>query len=334
MINRCTLIAVLVFLFAFAIPAAKAQHIKPADLEKLRAMDDSLGKYGATILDAPPVSRLTADSMFTRILVRALRVPNSFYFGFDSMQTAPVVYPDDSTFRIITWHYTLNDVDYRQRGVVQLNTPDGSLKMFPLYDYSDSTDTPEDSIRTPKNWIGAVYYRIIQKSWQGKPVYTVLGYDENNDRTTRKWMEILSFNQNGEPRFGGVFPVSVGKGKIQTHARYLLEYKKGSSAKLNFDADEDMIIMDHLVSENNQPDNKATMVPGGDYEAFKWTNGNWVNDPKLFTQILGDGNEPREKTIFDANGVADESKLMEQSEKNMNKKKAEKPQPAKPVKKE
>jgi hypothetical protein len=62
-----------------------------------------------------------------------------------------------------------------------------------------------------------------------------------------------------------------------------------------------------------------------------------VNDPKLFTQILGDGNEPREKTILNDNGVADETKLMEQSEKNMNKKKPTnkptQPVPTKPIKK-
>ena len=330
--NRIVYTLLAAFLLAGAF-TSNAQKIASADLSRLRALDDSLGEYGAMILDDIPAKRLTADSMFTRLLVRALRVPNSFYFGFDSMQTAPVVYPDDSTFRIITWHYTLNDANYRQRGVIQMNTPDGSLKMFPLYDYSDSTDAPQDSVRTPKNWIGAVYYKIVQKSRDGKPIYTLIGYDENNDQTTRKWMEILSFNHNGEPRFGGTF-IIPGNAASQTQQRFLMEYKKQGSAKLNYDPDEDLIIMDHLVSESNQPERKNTLVPGGDYEAFKWVNGNWQNDPKLFTQVLGDGNEPREKTILDDNGVADESKLMEQSEKNMNKNKpAAKPVTAKPVKK-
>jgi hypothetical protein len=312
-----------------------AQKIAPADLKRLVAMDDSLGEYGGKILDEVlPANRLKADSMFTRILVRALRVPNSYYFSFDSMQTAPVVYPEDSSFRIISWHYTLDDADFHQRGVLQVNTPDGSLKMFPLYDASDYTDNPEDSVRTPQNWIGAVYYRIIQKPFNGQHVYTLLGYDEHNDKTTRKWMEILSFNKNGEPRFGGQF-VANGDSSANPvyHSRFMIEFKKQSSAKLNYDPEEDLIIMDHLVSENNHPENKATLVPGGDYEAFKWTNGRWVNDPKLFTQILGDGNEPHEKTILDENGMADETKLMEQSEKNMKGKTPAKPVATKPPKK-
>lgn len=314
----------------------RAQKIAPADLKLLHAIDDSLGDYGAKILDEVlPAKRLTADSMFTRLLVRALKVPNSFYFGFDSMQIAPVVYPDDSTFRIITWHYTLNDADYHQRGVMQMNTLDGSIKIFPLYDVSDYTDAPMDSIRTPQNWIGAVYYKIVQKSLQGNHVYTLLGYDENNDKTTRKWMEILSFNHNGEPRWGGSFTIADSTSpKPVIKPRFMMEYKKGSSAKLNYDPDEDLIVMDHLVSENNHPEDRSSLVPGGDYEAFKWVNGNWLNDPKLFTQILGDGNEPREQTILNADGTADESKLMEQSEKNMNKNTKPAVKPAvKPVKK-
>lgn len=330
--NRLFRLLIPVCIFCFA-GRLQAQKIAAADLKHLQMLDDSLGDYGARILDEPlPPNRLKADSMFTRILVRALRVPNSFYFHFDSLQTAPVVYPQDSSFRIISWHYTMNDVNYRQRGVIQMNTPDGSLKIFPLYDYSDSTENPLDSIRTPHNWIGAVYYNIIQKSFNGQQVYTLLGYDENDNKTTRKWMEILSFNKNGEPRFGGSFAAGGDSTAAPIfHHRFMMEYKKESSAKLNYDPEEDLIIMDHLVSENNHPENKATMVPGGDYEAFKWTDGHWVNNPKLFTQVLGDGNEPHEKTILDANGKADESKLAEQSEKNMNKAKpAEKPVPAKP----
>jgi hypothetical protein len=312
--------------------ASQSQKIAATDLKKLRVLDDSLGKIGANILDELPSKRLQADSLFTRVLVRALRVSNSFYFHFDSMQTAPVVYPADSSFRIITWHYTLNDADYRQRGVIQMNTPDGSLKLFPLYDYSDSTNNPLDSIRTPITWIGAVYYRIIQKPFNGTNVYTLLGYDENNEITTRKWMEILSFNKNGEPRFGGAF-IAYGDSSAapKWHQRFLLEYKKGASAKFNYDPDEDIIVMDHLISENNHPENKATLVPGGDYEAFKWQNGRWINDPKLFTQSLGDGNAPHEQSILDDNGTANESRLAEQSEKNANKgKPAEKPAAAKP----
>ncbi len=325
-----SVIFIAAFSCSFFVPVS-AQKISGADLKKLDLINDSLNKYGSQILDDTiPGNRLRADSMFTRILVRGLRIPFSFYYPFDSMQTAPVVYPDDSSFRIITWHYTINDADFHQRGALQVNTPDGSLKLFPLYDVSDYTDAPQDSVRTAKNWIGAVYYKIIQKTWQGKNVYTLLGYDANRGKTTRKWMEMLSFNQDGEPRWGGSFLINDGSPKPKTVQRYLMEYKRESAAKLNYDADEDLIVMDHLVSESNEPEKKYTLVPSGDYEGFKWTNGLWINQPKLYTENRGDNNEPRPATILNDNGTPDEEKLMEQSEKNMNKGKPAKTEPAKP----
>lgn len=301
---------------------AQVNKLSKADTKRLKLQDDSLGKYGVKILDAPNApERLRADSMFTRILVRALRSPWSFYYTFDSLKTAPVVYPADSSFRFITWHYTTNDQEYHQRGALQMNTPDGSLKLYPLYDVSDYTDAPEDSIRGPQNWIGAIYYKIVQKKWQGKNYYTLLGYDENNERTTRKWMDVLSFTANGEPRWGG----SIGmvkksdSAKPGLHQRFCIEYKKEGLAKLNFDTEEDLIIMDHLISESNEPEKIFTLVPSGDYEGFKWSNGQWNHISRLAYQNLGDGREPHPALILGENGQADENKLQEQSDKNMKK---------------
>lgn len=318
---------------------AHAQKIGAEQLHQLAQIDDSLGRLGGEILDEIlPLNRLRADSQFTRTLVRGLRIPFSYYYPFDSVQTAPILYPADSSFRIITWHYTLNDADFRQRGVIQMNTPDGSLKIFPLYDYSEATDLPQDSIRTPQNWIGAVYYKLIEKATaKGSKVYTLIGYDENNGVTTRKWIDVLQFTASGEPRFGGhqffSFPLDSLFGKTQE--RYLMEYKKEGRAKLNYDPDEDLVIMDHLVSESNEPEKKFTLVPGGDYEGLRWANGRWTYLPRLTNQNLGDGNAPEPELIFDNNGIANEDKLNAQSAKNMKEKPKDKPAakaPKKPIK--
>ncbi|TAD87577.1 MAG: hypothetical protein EAY75_06080 [Bacteroidetes bacterium] len=305
-----------------------AQRISPQHLPQLAGINDSLGKLGGQILDdILPLNRLRADSQFTRTLVRGLRLPFSYYYPFDSVQTAPILYPADSSFRIMTWHYTLNESDYRQRGVIQMNTPDGSLKIFPLFDYSEVTDIPEDSIRTPQNWIGAVYYKLIEKSAASGKIYTLIGYDENNGITTRKWIDILRFSANGEPQFGGgqffKFPVDSLFGKTQQ--RYLMEYKKEGRAKLNYDPEEDLVVMDNLVSETNEPDKKFTLVPGGDYEGLRWTNGQWTHVAKLVNQNLGDGNAPQPELIFDSNGIANQDMLNAQSAKNMKEKPKDKP---------
>ena len=80
-----------------------------------------------------------------------------------------------------------------------------------------------------------------------------------------------------------------------------------------------MILVDHLVSETDQPELVWTMVPDGDQEGFKWENGKWVHINKVFTFKLQDGQAPNEDPILDAKGNRDEKKLQEKSDKNKKK---------------
>ena len=59
----------------------------------------------------------------------------------------------------------------------------------------------------------------------------------------------------------------------------------------------DMIIYDHLLSESNEPDKPYTLVPDGDYEGFKWINGQWMHINKVFTFSLKDGEAPMPKPL-------------------------------------
>jgi len=226
--------------------------------------------------------RLRADSFFTRQLVQALRTPYSFHYGFDSLKTISRLYAPDSSFRIITWQLMKDFSYYRYKGAIQMNTKDGSLKLIPLYDGADFTENPYDSIRTNQNWIGAVYYNIIQKEYNNKKYYTLLGYDENDARSTKKWIEVLHFDLEGKPLFGGKFfnyPNDINKPK-QPVSRFCLEFKKQANAKLNYDAKLDRIVFVKLMSESNEPNKKHTLVPYGTVEGFKWEYGRWVYIPE------------------------------------------------------
>lgn len=223
--------------------------------------------------------RLQADSIFTRTLVRTLRAKHSFHYAFDSLGTVSVLYAPDSSFRIFSWQLAKDLSYYRYKGAIQYNTPDGSLRLTPLFDASPFTDQPCDSVRDATQWIGAVYYNILLNTHQGKKYYTLLGYDENDEVTTRKWMEVLTFNALGQPIFGGLFFEYLPDEKkppVPTH-RFLLEYKKGAGARLNYDPDLKLVTFAALVSEKGNPAVHATLVPEGGFEGFRWQNGRWVH---------------------------------------------------------
>ena len=301
--------------------AANAQKFAPKDYAKLKRQEDSMKVYGEKMInERTALQRFLADSSFTKTLVRALKTPNSFHYPFDSLLTVSHIYAPDSSFRIITWQFTRDEDYYWQRGAIQMRTADGSLKLFPLHDVSNFTSAPQDSIRTGKNWIGCIYYGIVMKTINERKFFTLLGFDDNNMRSSKKWIEVLYFDEMGNPQFGGPF-FSIPSGNIRAggggrQARFVLEYKKDGKARMNYDKELDMIMFDHLVSEDGKTDKPYTYVPDGDYQGFKWMSGKWVQVDKVFNQKLEDWQAPMPKPVKDVDGKSNEQMLMRQSEKN------------------
>lgn len=261
--------------------ALHAQKKTPASVQALMQVEENMKQYADAIVNASDVTdRAIADSIFTRALVQALKLPNSFSYPFDSLVTISHLYAPDSSFRIFTWQVMKDFTYYRQKGAIQFHTKDGSLKLIPLYDASPFTDNPADSMRTNQQWIGAVYYNIIQKSFNNKNYYTLLGYDENDARSTKKWMDVLTFDEDNRPVFGSRFSYPTEENKPpQSAYRFSLEFKKGANAKLNYDPELDMITFAKLTSEIGDPTSHYTYIPTGSFEGFKWVNGKWVYVP-------------------------------------------------------
>ncbi len=282
-----------------------AQKINKEQKQALTLAEDTLKVYARKmIFEEDGSARFYADTIFIKGLVKSLTTPNSFHYPFDSLITVSRLYAPDSSFRIFSWQIEKDQSYYRQYGAIQMNTPDGSLKLLPLIDMSDFTSRPADSVRTNKNWIGAIYYGIVMKEFQNNKFYTLLGYDDNDLITTRKWIEVLHFDNNNTPLFGGKF-FDYDEDSLkpaQPAYRFALEYKKDGRARMNYDAEMDMIIFDHLVSESNETQKKFTLIPDGDYEGFQWKNGKWVHVVKVFDQKLNDGEAPLPHPFYDDNG--------------------------------
>ncbi len=295
-----------------------SQKITTADLKKLRAKEDTLKDYSFYLnTDTLTEDRMISDSIFTKTLVRALQIKNSFYYPFDSVVGISKMYAPDTSFRIFSWVIAYDDYYARQRGAIQLRTADGSLKLLPLRDFSEFTDKPLDSVRTSRNWIGAMYYNIIKTQHKGKNYYTLFGFDNNSAMSSMKWIDVLTFNEKNEPLFGGPF-FTYEKDSIPkpTQYRFGIEFKKGVRVLVNYIEELQMILVDHLVSETDQPELTWTYIPDGDQEGYKWENGKWVHIDKVFTFKLQDGQAPVGDPLLDSKGKRNEIKLQEKTDKN------------------
>ena len=285
-------------LFSFINLNAHAQLDK-LSLQAIQPKEDSLKEMGRKIVESIDVAeRFRSDSFFTRMLVRALRQKNSFHYPFDSLNMISRLYAPDSSFRVFTWQVSKDEDVHRRHGAIQINTQDGSLKLFPLIDRTLVMNQQADTVTNHEWWIGSIYYKIIQKEFANKKYYTLLGYDENSIRSTKKRIEVLHFDNKGMPIFGGdFFSFQQDTVKKKNQSRFWIEYKKNGNGRILYDEEMDLIVYDHLISETNEPLKRFTYIPDGDYEAFKWENGKWNHIEKLFTFKLEDGQAPVEKPV-------------------------------------
>lgn len=278
----------LIILTTFSIVfCTKAQRVSSVDYKFLQKKEDSLKKIGLQIVQGrTSAERFVADSAFTRMFVRALVTKNSFYFPFDSIINISKIYAPDSSFRIYTWQLMINENTVRQHGAIQMSTVDGKFKPFVLSDKSDITLNMADTIGDNLGWVGAVYYKIILKKYNGHNYYTLFGFDENNIKADKKIMDILEF-VNGKPVFGNkLFVMEKGSNYPKNPARFIMEFKKESSPRLTYDAEIDAVVFDEMVSESNTPQKKWTLVADGEYEGFKWREGKWIHLKDIFGGVI------------------------------------------------
>jgi len=198
-----------------------------------------------------------------------------------------------------------------------MNQPDGSLKLYPPFSTSRCSPTGRlDSVRTRRNWIGAIYYRIIEKTWQGPQLLYAAGL-RRLQRDQQQEMDGSAdlYNPGGEPQFGGPFFSSFVQDSVHKPIQYRfnIEYKKEAGTRFNYDPQMDMVVYDHLVPEGGPSRKKKdTYIPDGDFEAFQWKDGRWVHVTKqLFSFKLKDGEFPMEAKMLDDEGKANELQLQQ-----------------------
>ncbi|WP_158800482.1 hypothetical protein [Pedobacter sp. L105] len=234
----------IIFICCYTTAPVFAQ-LSSAGITVLTKDQDSLINAAGTLFAASGnIRRFEQNAKFIKMLVNALKTPSSFDFGFDSLKTISVVKSPDNTFRIFSWYVPTEEGTYRFFGAIQLATKDGKLKLYPLID--DTEHIKDDNIVTSnKLWYGARYYEIVPLVMSGqKTCYALLGWKGNNSKTSKKVIDILSFNQD-EVQFGK--PVFEGAKNTPVKNRIVFEYNKLNSMTLRLDKKEQMIVFDHLA---------------------------------------------------------------------------------------
>lgn len=275
--------------------AVHAQSISDADFKILTVLEDSM----LTSIDSMYSVQLADDReiyarRFAKQLVQALKTPNSYSYDFKKIgEKINIIGPDDKSFRIFNWVIAPTEVTRRYYGAIQL--PGASLKLHGLVDCSSEfVKGMEDSVFTGGRWYGALYYRVMPEMVNGQKVYILFGINDGAIVSTKKVLDPMVITANG-PVFGmPLFGISSETQKGQPINRYIMEYKKGAMATLNWKAEFDAIVFDKLISETNDPNRKYTFVPSGQYDGLRWNGSSFTYIPDLIPIIiLKDGELPQ-----------------------------------------
>ena len=277
--------------------AISAPTVSKTDMPKMRLLEDSMHLLS---------NRLTYDTSITRRkegcyafipkLVEALKIDNSFYYPFDSLETVSRIYPPDSSFRILTWQLVLPHGHFRYYGVIQMKST--KMKIFPLHDLRDTMPYQSQIITSNDNWYGCLYYNVIEKQVNNKAVYTLFGFEAADALTRRKVVDILTFDAKGKPTFGAPlfyfkYEDSSRVKLTDTLTRFFIEYKYSAPTVLNYDKQMEMIVFDHVAPPSDRAKGATfTYVPDGTYEGFLWKNNHWNWVEKVFTFAINEDDNP------------------------------------------
>ena len=292
--GRISLLFFLVLLSA-ALRAQDASFQKEED--SLRLLSKRIYAVGSE------ADKLAANAGFSEFLLKVLQEPGIYAWPFDSLQGIGCLRAPDNAFRIFNWNVPLINGSSRYFGFILLPGKKGQAgNVIVLSDHSDSIADATNQILPASRWYGVLYYSILKNVWKKQTIYTLLAWDGYSAKSSRKIIDILTFNPDGVPMFG--MPVFKTADGLRT--RVIFEYSRSAVMTLHYDNQllvtgqrpggqpktkkTGMIVVDRLIPADARLKGQfAYYVPAGDtYDAFIFRQGFWslaedvmVNNPAV-----------------------------------------------------
>lgn len=247
------------------------------------------------IKDSLRENRISAAANFKESLQASLQQAGSFDYPFTALERVSILYPADSTFRIFTWQIYVDKNDYRYGGIIQVNTPDNPLF---LLDDQSAAIAPYDlefDILGPSDWYGAIYFNLQAYPTKAGKKYLLFGFDGYEFFNKRKIVEAFYFDESGQPIFGAPAFAKTAEGyEASTKNRLYLEYSAEVAARLNYDPNLEMIILDNLISMRSPYKGAGNVnIPDGSYIGYQLKNGVWEHVEKVFNLVSEKPPAPR-----------------------------------------
>lgn len=219
------------------------------------------------------IERARLNDTILFLFEKVLQLDKSFFYPFDSLKNIGKLESDDRQLKIYTWNLPLENGKHNYFGYIQYyNKNLKKYQIFQLRNNPEAIENADQVIFDYKHWQGALYYEIVTVKKDGKTYYTLLGFDFNDIFTSKKIIEVLSFNELENPEFGA--PLFQYEKPQQT--RIIFEYSSRASMSLRYDAKRKMIVFDHLSPSQPSYEGKFRFYgPDFSYDGLRFENGFW-----------------------------------------------------------
>jgi hypothetical protein len=228
------------------------------------------------------------NKLFKESFLKVLSAPEGFSYPFEKLKTVGVIDSPDKQIRIVNWNVEQDDLSQKYTCYVlfKQKRKEGH-EIVELKDISFGMPSQPDGILTADQWYGALYYRIIPIDKGSRTLYTVLAWDYFSDMSQMKMVDVMYISGNTVKLGSPIF--KIGK---ETYNRVYFEHSKKATMYLNYEADRNRIMMDHLSPESpSMKDFKSFYVPDLSYDAFVLDGSKWY----LQEDVIGVNPESTEK---------------------------------------
>ncbi len=190
--------------------------------------------------------RLSWNDSIKRELINFLKACDDIYStNITGVNYLGQISSYDSLVKIFTWNIPTSPGDNLYNCIIYYSNNDS---LFVLEADRGLQDVSTDEVIETKGWYGSLYYDIQPVGLENDVSYILLGFDPDNVNMNSKVIEIMHFNENGEPLFGKEI-ILANDDKLK---RMTFKYSPLATMILRFDRSRSKIIFDHLSPSSVQ----------------------------------------------------------------------------------
>ncbi|HQB68698.1 MAG TPA: hypothetical protein PKY37_01085 [Paludibacteraceae bacterium] len=211
--------------------------------------------------------RLKYNDSVKVTLENTLKLQDSFSYPFDSLQYLGKITSDDGKLRIYTWN-VVTDSGLVFNGFLQKLSGEVVILQQPKVAYKPTTKEAVYST----SWYGALYYSAVAYKYKKQTVYMLAGWGQTNEFTQYKVLDVLSFDEFGNVRFG--MPILFDEEK-QALQRAVFEYDAHVVMHLDYERQRKRFVFDHLSPMKYFEDETVTLGPDMSVDSYVRKSKGW-----------------------------------------------------------